>query len=47
MIAWCHRNGYEIDGTGRAVYGTVLTAARDDPSVLNQPVIDNVTRTQQ
>jgi hypothetical protein len=33
MIAWCHRNGYEIDDTGRAVYGSVLTAAQDDPAL--------------
>jgi hypothetical protein len=47
MTAWCHRNGYEIDSTGRSVYGSVLTMARDHPAVLDNPVIDNVTRTVQ
>jgi hypothetical protein len=23
MIEWCHRQGYEIDGKGRAAYGVV------------------------
>jgi hypothetical protein len=29
MTAWCHRNGYEIDGKGRSAYGTMLIAARE------------------
>lgn len=41
MIEWCHRNGYEIDSKGRAVYGSMLMLARDDPRVLGQPVVDN------
>jgi hypothetical protein len=41
MIAWCHRNGYEIDSKGRSVYGSVLAMAQDDPSVLDNPITDN------
>jgi hypothetical protein len=40
MIAWCHRNGYEIDDRGRAIYGIVLTAAQDDPQALDMPIED-------
>jgi hypothetical protein len=45
MIAWCHRNGYEIDTAGRSVYGNVMQMARDDPAVLDNPVVDTITRT--
>jgi hypothetical protein len=47
MVAWRHRNGYEIDDKGRSIYGTVLPMARDDPSVLDKPIIDNITRSAQ
>ena len=47
MLAWCHRNGYEVNSTGRAIFGTVLTMARDDPRVLDNPIVDNVTRSVQ
>ena len=47
MTEWCHRNGYEVDGTGRTVYCAMLTMARDDPDMLNKPVVDNVTRSVQ
>jgi hypothetical protein len=47
MIAWCHRNGYKIDTTGRAVFGVALLMARDDPKALERPVEDNITRTVQ
>ena len=47
MLAWCHRNGYEVDSTGRAIFGSVLTMARDDPRVLDNPITDNVTRSVQ
>ena len=40
MIAWCRRNGYEIDGKGRSIYGTMLQMARDDPDAMNAPVDD-------
>jgi hypothetical protein len=38
------RNGYEIDGKGRAIFGTVLTMAQDDPKALDAPIEDNITR---
>ncbi len=41
MLAWCHRHGYAIDDRGRAVYGVVMSMARDDPGALQAPVIDN------
>ena len=44
MIEWCHCNGYEIDAMGRSFYGTVLLMARDNPNVLDKPIIDEVTR---
>jgi hypothetical protein len=47
MIAWCHRNGYKIDSTGRSIFGTVLSAAQDDPMALDRPVEDNITRSVQ
>jgi hypothetical protein len=47
MLAWCHRNGYAVDTTGRAIFSTVLTMARDDPRVLDNPIVDNVTRSVQ
>ena len=47
MLAWCHRNGYAVDTTGRAIFGIVLTMARDDPCVLDNPITDNVTRSVQ
>ena len=47
MLAWCHRNDYEINSTGRAIFSTVLTMARDDPRVLDNPIVDNVTRSVQ
>jgi hypothetical protein len=40
MTAWCHRNGYEIDSKGRIVYGTMLVAWRDDPTVFDMPVVE-------
>ena len=43
MIAWCHRNGYEID-EGRSVYGTVLAMAQSNPEALDAPIKDNITR---
>jgi hypothetical protein len=30
MIVWCHRNGYEIDGKGRAAYGVVRSMGELD-----------------
>ena len=47
QLAWCHRNDYEINSTGRAIFSTVLTMARDDPRVLDNPIVDNVTRSVQ
>ena len=47
MLAWCHRNGYAVDTTGRTIYGSVLAMARDDPRVLDNPIVDNVTRSVQ
>jgi len=47
MIAWCHRNGYAIDTTGRSIYGSVLLMAREDPKVLDTPIVDNITRSVQ
>ena len=47
MTAWCHRNGYEIDSTGRAIFGNVLNAAKSDPGALDRPVEDNITRSAQ
>ena len=40
MTEWCRRNGYEIDATGRSAYGVALTAAQDDPEVLDMPFVD-------
>jgi hypothetical protein len=40
MTEWCHRNGYEIDTRGRAAYGCMLLLARDDPDMLDRPVVD-------
>jgi hypothetical protein len=36
MIAWCHRNGYEVDAKGRAVYGAMLMCGGDHDA----PVVD-------
>ena len=47
MVAWCHRNGYAVDTTGRSIYGTVALMARDDPKVLAKPIVDNITRSYQ
>jgi hypothetical protein len=47
MIAWCHRNGYVVDTTGRTIYGSVLLMAREDPKVLDAPIVDNITRSVQ
>jgi hypothetical protein len=47
MIAWCHRNSYEIDSTGRSIFGTVLTEAQDNPGILDAPIKDNITRVAQ
>ena len=47
MVAWCHRNGYAIDTTGRALFGTVAAMAREDPAVMNNSIVDNVTRSWQ
>jgi len=41
MIAWCHRNGYEIDGKGRAVYGVVRSMGG-----LNEPFTDETRSVQ-
>ena len=40
MIAWCHRNGYEIDDKGRAIFGTVLAMSRDIPEAMDAPFDD-------
>jgi len=40
MTEWCHRNGYEVDTRGRAAYGCVVMLARDDPDMLDRPVVD-------
>jgi hypothetical protein len=40
ITAWCHRNGYEVDTRGRAAYGCMLMLARDDPGMLDRPVVD-------
>jgi hypothetical protein len=40
MTEWCHRNGYEVDHKGRAAYVCVLMMARDDPNMLDAPVVD-------
>jgi hypothetical protein len=40
MTEWCHRNGYEVDTRGRAAYGCMLLLARDDPDMLDRPVVD-------
>ena len=42
--AWCHRNGYEIDGKGRSAFAGALTVAQDDPTRLDKPIVDNITR---
>jgi hypothetical protein len=47
MVAWCHRNGYEANTTGRSIYSTVAVMARDDPKVLATPIVDNITRSYQ
>jgi hypothetical protein len=47
MVAWCHRNGYEANTTGRSIYGTVAVMARDDPKVLATPIVDSITRSYQ
>jgi hypothetical protein len=44
MVAWCHRNGYAIDTTGRALF---VAMAREDPAVMNNSIVDNVTRSWQ
>jgi hypothetical protein len=44
LIAWCRRNRYEIDGTGRAAYVAVLTMAQGNPEALDAPIEDNITR---
>jgi hypothetical protein len=41
MLEWCHRHGYEIDDRGRAIFGTVLTMARDDLQVRDAPFVDS------
>ena len=46
MIAWCHRNGYEIDSKGRAVYGAALAMADGDPAAMNKPIIDKTRNIQ-
>jgi hypothetical protein len=40
MTEWCHRNGYEVDTRGRAAYSCMLLLARDDPDMLDRPVVD-------
>jgi hypothetical protein len=47
MVAWCHRNGYAVDTTGRSIYSSVLVMAHEAPDVLNQPIVDNITRSVQ
>jgi hypothetical protein len=47
VIAWCHRNGYAIDTTGRSIYGSVLLMALEDPKLLDAPIVDNITRSVQ
>jgi hypothetical protein len=46
MVEWCHRNGYAADHKGRAVYGTMLMLARDDPNAMNAPVVDKTRSVQ-
>jgi len=47
MVKWCHAHGYEIDSAGRAVFGSVLMAARDSgKDIMTVPFRDN-TRTAQ
>jgi hypothetical protein len=41
MIAWCHRNGYGIDGKGRAAYGVVRSMGG-----LNKPLTDETRSVQ-
>jgi hypothetical protein len=41
MIAWCHRQGYEIDAKGRAAYGVVRAMGG-----LNAPFTDETRSVQ-
>jgi hypothetical protein len=47
MVTWCHRNGYAVDTIGRSIYGSMLAMARENPEVLNQPIVDTITRSVQ
>jgi hypothetical protein len=47
MAEWCHAHGYEIDGKGRAVFGSALMAAHDaGKDIMTMPFRDD-TRTAQ
>jgi hypothetical protein len=48
MVEWCHRNGYEVDTTGRTVFGVALIAAIETGrDVMTMPVEDRITRSVQ
>jgi hypothetical protein len=40
MIEWCRRNGYAVDGPGRARYGVVLAMHDGKLFDLDTPVVD-------
>ena len=46
MTEWCQRNGYQVDTTGRTIYGSMVMLARDDPEVMNRPPIDKTRSVQ-
>jgi hypothetical protein len=44
LVAWCRRNGYEINSTSSATYAGMLAMGQNDPSVRDKPITNNVTR---
>jgi hypothetical protein len=47
MAKWCHANGYEIDGKGRAAFGSALMAAHDaGKDIMTMPFRDGTRTTQ-
>jgi hypothetical protein len=42
MTAWCHMQGYEIDGKGRAAFGAVLQCCRNSgDDIMTVPFTDD------
>jgi hypothetical protein len=48
MVEWCRRHGYEVDNTGRTIFGLALTTAVETGrDVMTMPVEDRITRSVQ